>query len=280
LLNAAAELAVEAPSVGLLTRSVVTAGTSHTFHLVVKSSAGVSPTAVGNDDVLVSGPRGFSGAAGVVSVATSTDGTRQIVTCRVAAPGGFFDRSDNGVYRVAVRDGAITDDAGAAAPGGVVGGFRVFARRPAAPTPVPPIPSRATSGPLSAAVTSLYAWCDHMPGRVGPEPDNREFVRLAVGLTNNSDRPLEVRLDRAFASFDENDLGQPNDAVSIEVPGGGASGVKTVLLQPGQHVSLWFRGEGAFPEGHHGQRLYLTLQFSAGDTTVAVRTSAVVVATS
>jgi hypothetical protein len=271
-IDAAAE-----PSVRLVTRPLVTGGTSHTFHLVVQSPAGLSTSTVGADDVSVSGPNGFRSAAQVVGVAPSTDGTRQIVTCRVAAPGGLFDRSDNGVYRVAVRDGGITDSAGAAAPGGVVG-FRVVARRAAPPPPVLPIPPSASAGPLSVSITRVYAWCDHMPG-FWPEPDNRQYVILSASLRNTSDQPIEVRLERAYVSFDENQLGQDTDRISVRGPDGRPNDVRTVALQPGQTLAVQFRGDGAYPEGHHGERLFVTLQFSAGDATLAVRSSAVVVRT-
>jgi hypothetical protein len=275
-----ADAAAEAPSVRLITRSLVTTGTSHTFHLVVSSSAGLSPTTVGDDDVSVSGPRGFAAAASVVGVAASTDGTRQIVTCRVAAPGGRFDRSDNGVYRIALRDGGVADDAGAAAPGGVIGGFRVFARRlpSVAAVPTLPIPASTSAGALTATITNVYAWCDHMPG-FWPEPDNREYLLVTTVLRNTSDQPIEVRLNQAFISFDENELGTATDGLSVKSPSGPPSGVKTVILQPGESRTVVFRGNGVYPEGRHGQRLYVTLQFTAGDATLAVRGSAVVAVT-
>ena len=270
--------AVAEPSVRLVTRPLVTGGTSHTFHLVVQSDAGLPANTVGADDVLVSGPNGFRSAAQVLRVAPSLDGTRQIVTCRVAAPGGLFDRSDNGAYRVAVRDGGITDSAGAAAPGGVVGGFRVVARRAVPPPPVLPIPASASDGALSVSISSVYAWCDHMPGFV-PEPDNREYVILWVTLRNTSDRPIEVVLERAFVSFDQSQLGTATDRISIRGTDGRPSGSRSVVLQPGQSLGVQFRGDGAYPEGHHDERLFVTLQFTAGEATVAVRSSAVVLRT-
>lgn len=278
LLTVATDTAAEAPSVRLVTRSVVTRGTAHTFHLVVQSPAGLSPTTMGTGDVLVNGPRGFSAAAQVLRVAPSSDGTRQIVTCRVAAPGGVFDRSDNGAYRVSLREGGVADNAGAVAAPGVIGGFRVVARRVHAPPPVLPIPTSASAGALSATITGVGAWCDHMPG-VWPEPDIREYLVVAVTLRNLSDQPLTVTLDRAYISFAEDEVGTPTDGISVMSPHGPPTGVKIVTLQPGQTLGVWFRGNGVYPEGRHDQRLYVTLQFSAGDATVAVRDSAVVMDT-
>ena len=267
-----------APTVRLLTRSLVTTGRAHTFHLVVSSAAGLSASAVGEGDVVVTGPKGFSAGASVTNVAANFDGTRLLVTCRVAAPGGSFDRRDNGVYGINLVEGGVTDNAGAAAPAGRLGGFRVIARQPTRESPVLPIPPAATAGALSVSISQVYAWCDHMPG-MWPEPDNREYLIVSTVLRNNSDQPLEVRLDQAFISFDEGQLGTPTDGISIKDPSGPPSGGKTVVLQPGESRAVIFRGNGVYPEGRHDQRLFVTLQFTAGDATVAVRGSAVVVVT-
>ena len=271
-----------APVARLVSRSVVTRGSGHSFHVVVSSAAGLAASAVGDDDVLVSGPRGFAAAAQVTNVVASEDGTRLLVACHVRAPGGSFDRRDNGVYRVALRAGGVSDLAGAAAPSRVIGSFLVVARAPARPTqaplPVLPLGPAASAGALSAELTRVYAWCDHMPGVI-PEPDNREYLVLATTLRNNSDQPLEVRLDKAYLSFAEDELGQPSDGVSVKRPDGPPSGVKSIVLQPGDALTVQFRGDGVYPEDRHGQRLYVTLQFSAGGETLAVRNSAVVVMT-
>ena len=272
--------AAELPSVRLISRSVVSGGTGHTFQLIVNSPAGLSPAAVGDEDVLVSGPRGFVAAADVVRVANSADHTRQIVTCRVDAPGGFFDRSDNGIYRVAVREGGIVDESGAAAPAGTVGGFRVVARRAFAhvPPPVLPIPTSASAGALSVELTRVYPWCDHMPW-VGPEPDSREFLVLQATLRNTSDQPLEVHLAHAYWSFDEAQLGAETDKISVRGTDGRPSGVKSVILRPGESRVVQFRGDGVYPEDNHNRRLFITLQFVANDATVAVRNSGIVLRT-
>lgn len=117
-----------------------------------------------------------------------------------------------------------------------------------------------------------------MPGFI-PEPDNREYLVLSTTLRNNSDQPLEVRLDKAYLSFAEEELGQASVGVSVKGADGRPSGVKTVVLQPGETRTVQFRGDGVYPEDRHGQRLYVTLQFSAGDATLAVPNSGVVAVT-
>ena len=61
LMSVAADAVAELPSVRLLTRSVVSGGTGLPFQLVVSSPAGLARTPVGDDVVLVGGPRGCAG---------------------------------------------------------------------------------------------------------------------------------------------------------------------------------------------------------------------------
>ena len=147
-----------------------------------------------------------------------------------------------------------------------------------APLPVLPLGPAASAGALSAELTRVFAWCDHMPGVI-PEPDNREYLVLTTTLRNNSEQPLEVRLGKAYLSFAEDELGAPSDGVSVKGPDGRPSGEKTVVLQPGETRTVQFRGDGVYPEDRHDQRLYVTLQFSAGNATLAVRNSGVVMVT-
>jgi hypothetical protein len=192
-----------------------------------------------------------------------------------AAPGGSFDRTDNGVYRVSLRSGGVTDNAGAAATGRFIGGFRVVARPLPSDMPVLPPGTTATAGALSVSFDRMYAWCDHMPD-ITPEPDNKEYLVISATLRNTSDEPLEVRLDRAYISFNEHQLGAPTDGISIRAPHGRPSGRKTLVLQPGETRTVQYRGDGVYPEGHHDQRMYVTLQFSVSGATAAVRNSGVV----
>lgn len=212
---------------------------------------------------------------------SASDGTLLLVTCRIAAPGGWFDRSDNGACRVDLREGGVVDQSGAAAPGGPLGGFRVSSRLP--PDLIRfttwPISTSASAGPLSVVLSRVDAWCDHTPG-YGREPDNREMLLLTTTLRNTSGQPLTVRLDRVFISFAESRLGVATTGFFVQNPVDPPNGVVGVVLQPGETRIVKFRGNGVFPEGRHRERLHVTLQFSAGNATVAVRNSGVIQPTS
>jgi hypothetical protein len=65
-----------------------------------------------HDAIRVLGPQGYSQLAGFVGVMPSGDGSSQIATYRVPAPGGGWDRTDNGAYTIQVVPGQIRDTLG------------------------------------------------------------------------------------------------------------------------------------------------------------------------
>jgi hypothetical protein len=264
------------PAVRVITRPLVTGGTEHAFQLVVSSSGGLGAAKVDAGDVLVSGPRQFSKAAHVSQAVASADGTRMLVTCRIAAPGGTFDGADNGLYRIILREGALNDGTAVSLPARVVGAFRVAARRPlpSQATPVLPIPAAATAGALTVELNRVIAWTDRMPV-IGPDGPRRYMI-LSATMTNTSDAPLEVRLDRGYLSFDEGQVGTPTDGISLRGSNGLASGQKSLVLQPGERRVVQFRGDGLFTDDKAGQRLFVTLEFSAAGATAFVRNSGIV----
>ena len=75
--------------------------------------------------IRVQGPNGYSQTASFVSLTSSSDGNSQIATYSVPAPGGFWDRDDNGVYTIEVVPGMIQNSAGQALAGRVIGTFSV-----------------------------------------------------------------------------------------------------------------------------------------------------------
>jgi hypothetical protein len=272
LSGVAGELAVVLPTVRMFGPPLVIGGTHYTFNLIVR---GLGAAFVGADDVIVRGPRGFVSSAKEVRETGATTGTR-LITCSVAAPGGTFDRGDNGLYTLWLRRTNVLT-AGANDGAAALGRFRVFSRAAPDPSPALPASNRSTIGPLSAELTGVFAWCDHMPV-IGPDGGCR-YVVLRTVLKNTSDAPLEVRLSRAYVSFEATDVGTETHGISVRGPDGRPSGIKTVVLQPGEERVVQFRGDNVYPEDRHGQRLYVTLEFTAGGATGAVRNSAIVMVT-
>lgn len=261
-------IAVVPPPVRMLGRPLVTGGTEYAFSLVVFSSR---PAYTSGSMFEVRGPNGY--VAPVEVTRARVGQSHSLLACRVDAPGVEFDRSDNGLYTVGWRSDprAVTTLTTSSTP---FGRFRVFSSvAPEAP-PALPLSDRATAGALSVTLDRVYAWCDHMP--IVPPDARRQYLILSTTLKNNSDRPLEVTLSRSYISFDENDVGQETHGISIKSASGPPSGVKTLVLQPGEERVVQFRGDGVYPEDRHGQRLYVTLEFTAGGATAAVRNSGVV----
>jgi hypothetical protein len=269
-LLSAAEITVVPPAVRMLGRPLVTGGTEYAFSLVVFSSR---PAYTSGDQFEVRGPNGY--VAPVEVTRARVGQSHSLLSCRVDAPGVEFDRSDNGLYTVGWRtDPRAAGVALASSSSTPFGRFRVFSSAAPEAPPALPLSDRATAGALSVTFNRMAAWCDHMPW-AGPEPA-REYLVIETTLTNTSDRPLEVTLSRAYISFDENDVGEETHGISIRSPHGPPTGVKTLVLQPGETRVVQFRGNGVYPEDRHGQRLYVTLEFTADGATAAVRNSGVV----
>jgi hypothetical protein len=114
------------PAAALSVSNVTLAGgTAATFTVTYPDPAGVSVASLGGDDVRVTGPNAYANDAAFVGVSPATDGTPRTATYRIGAPGGTWNRADNGAYTVALRNGAVTDIGGFAVTGAVLGAFSV-----------------------------------------------------------------------------------------------------------------------------------------------------------
>ena len=86
-----------------------------------------APETIDSDDLLISGPNGWRGAAAMASF----DEVTGTAVYSVAPPDGVrWDIQHNGTYQVIVRENQVFDRAGNAADGGVIGTFavRIFSR--------------------------------------------------------------------------------------------------------------------------------------------------------
>ena len=109
-------------------------GASYTFSVTYTDNVAVKVASIGNGDVLVSGPNGFSQAAVLVSVDNPADGSPRTATYRVTAPGGTWDYADSGAYTVRLAPSAVTDTVGNAAAAGQIASFNVSIANPDIPT--------------------------------------------------------------------------------------------------------------------------------------------------
>jgi hypothetical protein len=117
------------PTVTLASPTAITSSGAQAceFTIHVSDDAVVDDESIGTGDILVSGPNGFSAAAGLKSMSSGDTGPTSAIF-RLAPPGGFWDPKDNGVYSVSVADSAVFDSAGNPAAAGTLGTITLTAR--------------------------------------------------------------------------------------------------------------------------------------------------------
>jgi hypothetical protein len=109
---------ITAPSASLGGQTPVAGAASLDFTVTYSDSgSGVDAATFGDDDVSVTGPAAFNENASYVSHAGD------VVTYRIAAPGGIWNLGDNGLYSINQNAGAVKDNAGNARPAGAIGTF-------------------------------------------------------------------------------------------------------------------------------------------------------------
>lgn len=132
---------------------------------------------------------------------------------------------------------------------------------------------------FSAEISTVSAWCDHMPGIGGKR--KRQHLVVTVEFENLTDHPITIQLQKAQLSFHENEEGEliEDSQVSLVGEDGRASGTKDVALAGKEKRQVKLRGDNLFREGQHGKQIYTTLTFSAEEEILAVRHSGVVMLT-
>jgi lysophospholipase L1-like esterase len=98
---------------------------TYDFTVTYSDNEAVSVATLGNGDVRVTGPNGFSQLATLVTVDSNSNGTPRIATYRITAPGGTWDGPDAGTYTVAIEPNQVTDLLGNITPGSNIGTFGV-----------------------------------------------------------------------------------------------------------------------------------------------------------
>ena len=99
--------------------------TSHDFTVRYTDNVGINVASLGNDDIRVTGPNGFSAAATLVSIDLPSNGTPRLATYRINAPAGNWSENDGGVYAVSLQPDAVTDTEGVTVAPVTLGEFRV-----------------------------------------------------------------------------------------------------------------------------------------------------------
>jgi len=132
---------------------VVNGATTMKFPVTYTDNLLVSRISIEGEDILVTGPKGFSQLASVVSAPEGRDAKSLTVVYRVPAPGGTWDKADNGTYSFWLQGNQISDRQGNAAAGKQLGSQKVALTSPK-PTP----PSEGGYGVRLSAVSSWGYW--------------------------------------------------------------------------------------------------------------------------
>ncbi|MBX7105463.1 MAG: hypothetical protein K1X57_15365 [Gemmataceae bacterium] len=101
-------------------------GTTETFLTVTyHDDLAIDVSSIDSNDVLVTGPGGFSQLAQLISIDSLSDGTPRTANYRLAAPGGTWDHTDDGEYLITLQAGSITDTTLMANPQQLLNSFTV-----------------------------------------------------------------------------------------------------------------------------------------------------------
>ena len=95
----------------------------HRFQVAYSGAMFIERDSLGDNDVRILGPHGFDADTHLVSVQSASDGPYLVATYEVAAPGGNWDFSDLGQYRLQLQAGAVVDVLGTAIPSSEFGAF-------------------------------------------------------------------------------------------------------------------------------------------------------------
>ena len=86
--------------------------TNYRFTVVYSDNLALDQTSLSAGDLRVRGPNGFDQAVTLVDVSAAASGPGVTVTYNLAAPGGFWDRTDNGSYTIVLVADEVRDTAG------------------------------------------------------------------------------------------------------------------------------------------------------------------------
>jgi hypothetical protein len=108
-------------------------GKAYAFTVRYTDADKIDLPSINKKDLTVTGPNGFSSGVKVASVTAAKKGRRVDVTYRLSAPGGEWNRADNGQYAVALRANQVADKQGTTAPAAALGAFKVKIPKGATP---------------------------------------------------------------------------------------------------------------------------------------------------
>ena len=132
---------------------ITAAGRDYTFSITYSDPSPIDPSTLTGSNLLVTGPNGFSQAATLVAVDSSTPGSPRTATYRIRPPSRLWMAADDGNYTVALQPSQISDTAGRYAPPMSLGTFTVTA-----PSDITGALINASAPPAAGAPAGLAGW--------------------------------------------------------------------------------------------------------------------------
>ena len=105
--------------------TLVKKGKFYNMKVSYTNPSGINLSTLGDNDLLVTGPNGFSQAMQFLKAARKAKGTNVIATYRLPAPGGKWEVAENGVYTVTLAAGSVAATNGTVTDAGTLNKFVV-----------------------------------------------------------------------------------------------------------------------------------------------------------
>ncbi len=187
---------------------------------------------IDGDDILVTGPNGFSQLAALVSIDQPGDGSPRTAIYRITAPDGAWDSGDNGTYTVSMQVNQVSDTSVNYVLSGALGTFTVNVAPPV--NQAPSFTSGANQTVLEdTGWQAVVGWATAISG--GPPSESAQALNFIVTNNNNalfSVQPLIGANGTLTYTPATNANGTATVSVAIHDNGGTANGgVDTSAMQ-------------------------------------------------
>ncbi|MGI0491598.1 PA14 domain-containing protein [Alkalinema pantanalense CENA528] len=213
---------VTAPTATTDVKSITqSGGNDYRFTVTYRDATAVKRSTIDDDDIVATGPNNYFQAAKLVNLSQDATGGILTATYSLDAPGGLWDETDTGLYRLNLQSNQVSDIDSNFIAAGSLGTFRVdFA------------PPTAQIGPLSAIVAggSDYQFTVTYRDDLAVQRISL-YDALQVNGPNNASIPVQLL---AFSS--DRDAETITATYRIAAPGGSwdsaGSGNYAIVLQP------------------------------------------------
>ncbi len=100
-------------------------GNTYTFSVAYNDNTAINVNTIDSNDLLVTGPNGYSQVATLVSINNNSNGSPRTATYRINSVGESWNAASNGSYAIALRANQVSDTNGNFASAATIGNFQV-----------------------------------------------------------------------------------------------------------------------------------------------------------